>query len=131
MDHPFSSHLKNRTWQDIFRETAPCCLRAEDRQCTAVGLERYDPFFDHRVVELMFRVPGTAKIRDGATKILLARRDAWPAARGNADAGQEDRLECPRPRLVHWSGAHDGARPGGVADLPPARDLTSRPRWIG
>ncbi|HLN07710.1 MAG TPA: asparagine synthase-related protein [Xanthobacteraceae bacterium] len=71
MDHPFSSHLKNRTYQDIFRETAPCCLRAEDRQCTAAGLERYDPFFDHRVVELMFRVPGTAKIRDGTTKILL------------------------------------------------------------
>jgi len=71
MDHPFSSHLKNRTFQDIFRETAPCCLRAEDRQCTAAGLERYDPFFDHRVVELMFRVPGTAKIRNGTTKILL------------------------------------------------------------
>jgi asparagine synthase (glutamine-hydrolysing) len=71
MDHPFSSHLKNRTYQDIFRETAPCCLRAEDRQCTAAELERYDPLFDHRVVEFMFRVPGTAKIRDGTTKILL------------------------------------------------------------
>jgi asparagine synthase (glutamine-hydrolysing) len=31
------------------------------------------PFFDHRLVELMFRVPGTMKIRDGVTKHLLRR----------------------------------------------------------
>jgi asparagine synthase (glutamine-hydrolysing) len=71
MDHPFTSHLKNRTFQDIFRETAPCCLRAEDRQCTAAHLDRYDPFFDHRLAEFMFRVPGTAKIHNGTTKVLL------------------------------------------------------------
>jgi asparagine synthase (glutamine-hydrolysing) len=71
MDHPFSSWLKNRTYQDIFRETAPCCLRAEDRDCVAFGLEHADPFFDHRLVEFMFRVPGQMKIRDGVTKRLL------------------------------------------------------------
>ncbi len=71
MDHPFGSYLKNRTYQDIFRETAPCCLRAEDRQTSAFGLDHFDPFFDHRLVEFMFRVPGTMKIRDGVTKILL------------------------------------------------------------
>jgi asparagine synthase (glutamine-hydrolysing) len=74
LDHPFTSGLKNRTYQDIFRETAPCCLRAEDRQCAAFGLAHFDPFFDHRLVELMFRVPGSMKIRDGVTKRLL--RDA-------------------------------------------------------
>jgi asparagine synthase (glutamine-hydrolysing) len=71
MDHPFRSYLKNRTYQDIFRETAPCCLRAEDRQTTAWGLENFLPFFDHRLVEFMFRVPGRSKIRDGRTKHLL------------------------------------------------------------
>ena len=71
LDHPFSSALKNRTYQDIFRETAPCCLRAEDRHATHFGLERLDPFFDHRLVEFMFRVPGRHKIRDGITKRLL------------------------------------------------------------
>jgi asparagine synthase (glutamine-hydrolysing) len=74
LDHPFNSALKNRTYQDIFRETAPCCLRAEDRQCAAFGLEHFDPFFDHRLVEFMFRIPGDLKIRDGITKRLL--RDA-------------------------------------------------------
>ena len=71
MDRPFSSYLRNRTYQDIFRETAPCCLRAEDRQTTVFGLDHFDPFFDHRLVEFMFRVPGALKIRDGVTKILL------------------------------------------------------------
>lgn len=44
MDHPFRSYLKNRTYQDLFRETAPCCLRAEDRQANAFGLENFLPF---------------------------------------------------------------------------------------
>ena len=73
MDQPFRSYLKNRTWQDLFRETAPCCLRAEDRQCAAFGLQHFDPFLDERLLELMFRVPGALKIRDGVTKILLRR----------------------------------------------------------
>jgi asparagine synthase (glutamine-hydrolysing) len=71
LDHPFDSFLLNRTFQDIFRETAPCCLRAEDRHATAFGLQRYDPFFDHRLMEFMFAVPGSSKIRDGVTKRLL------------------------------------------------------------
>ena len=65
IDHPFASWLKNRAYQDIFRETAPCCLRAEDRNCAAFGLRHADPFFDHRLIEFMFRVPGSFKIRDG------------------------------------------------------------------
>jgi len=71
MDHPFASYLKNRTYQDMFRETLPCCLRALDRQATAHGLDDRQPFLDHRLVELMFRVPATMKIRDGVTKHLL------------------------------------------------------------
>jgi len=71
MEHPFSSCLKNRTYQDIFRETAPCCLRAEDRQTTAFGLHHFLPFFDYRLVEFMYNVPGTMKIREGVTKVLL------------------------------------------------------------
>jgi asparagine synthase (glutamine-hydrolysing) len=71
MDGPFASYLKNRCWQDLVRETTPCCLRAEDRQCAEAGLVHYDPFLDHRLVEFMFRVPGTMKFGDGVTKRLL------------------------------------------------------------
>jgi asparagine synthase (glutamine-hydrolysing) len=71
MEHPFSSCLKNRAYQDLTRETAPCCLRAEDRQTTAFGLDHLLPFLDYRLVEFMFRVPGRLKIRDGVMKYLL------------------------------------------------------------
>jgi asparagine synthase (glutamine-hydrolysing) len=71
LDTPFASYLKNRTYQDVFRETAPCCLRAEDRQTAAFGLRNCDPLFDHRLHELMFRVPGELKISEGITKRLL------------------------------------------------------------
>jgi asparagine synthase (glutamine-hydrolysing) len=73
MPHPFASCLKNRSYADLLYETAPCCLRAEDRHCTAFELQRFDPFFDHRLVDFMFRIPGDMKIRDGVTKILLRR----------------------------------------------------------
>lgn len=71
LDHPFATCLQNRTFQDLFRETAPCCLRAEDRNSSAFGLSHMDPFLDHRLIEFMFRVPGSMKIRDGVTKRLL------------------------------------------------------------
>ncbi len=82
MEHPFSSYLKNRTYQDLSRETIPCCLRAEDRQATASELGNCAPFLDHRLVEFMYRVPGSMKIRGGITKILLreAMRGILPEA---------------------------------------------------
>ena len=73
MEHPFRSCLKNRTYQDIFFETLPCCLRAEDRNTTALGLNQFNPFLDHRLAEFMFRIKGKHKIRKGVTKILLRR----------------------------------------------------------
>jgi asparagine synthase (glutamine-hydrolysing) len=88
MDNPFRSYLKNRTYQDIFRETAPCCLRAEDRQTSAFGLQHFDPFFDHRLIEFMFQVPGRLKIRDGITKILLRE-----ATRGLLPEGTRTRIK--------------------------------------
>ncbi|GAA5263000.1 asparagine synthetase B family protein [Methanocalculus sp. MC3] len=71
MDHPFTSYLKNRTYQDLTRETIPCCLRSEDRNSVSCNLNHFLPFFDHRLVEFMFRIPVTMKYRDGVTKFLM------------------------------------------------------------
>ena len=71
LDRIFSDSLKNRSYQDIFRETAPCCLRAQDRNGWAFGLPHHNPFYDVDLVEFMFRIPGTLKIRNGITKHLL------------------------------------------------------------
>lgn len=73
MDRVYASYLKNRTHHDLFRETLPCCVRAQDRHGEAFGLSHILPFLDHRLVELMFRVPSRLKIRDGVTKYLLRR----------------------------------------------------------
>lgn len=82
LPYPFSSYLKNRTFQDLTRETLPCCLRAEDRHAAAFGLQRRLPFLDYRLAEFMFRVPGDLKIRQGVTKYLLreATRGLLPEA---------------------------------------------------
>lgn len=71
MEVPFASYLKTRTYQDLTRETIPCCVRAEDRHGAAFGLPPVLPFLDKRLVAFMYRVPGTMKIRDGVTKRLL------------------------------------------------------------
>lgn len=73
METVFDSYLKNRTWQDLSRETLPCCVRAEDRHGTYFGIPPVLPFLDPAVVEFMYRIPGTMKIRDGVTKRLLRR----------------------------------------------------------
>lgn len=67
------SYLANRCWQDLVRETIPCCLRAEDRHAAALGLVSIDPLIDRRLVEFMLAVPPTLKYEDGVTKRLLRR----------------------------------------------------------
>lgn len=71
MDAPFSSYLKNRTYQDLTRETLPCCLRAQDRSSNHFGLQHINPFLDYKLAEFAFRLPGNTKIRNGITKHLL------------------------------------------------------------
>ena len=67
----FRSYLKNRMWQDLSRETLPCCLRAEDRHGTGFGLTPVTPFLDNALVDFMFRVPNSLNIHRGVTKQLL------------------------------------------------------------
>ncbi len=71
LENPFQSYLKSHAYNEIYRETMPCCLRASERNTEALGLTDAFPFFDHRLVELAFRVPSVLKIRDGVTKQLL------------------------------------------------------------
>jgi len=71
MELKFSSYLKNRTWQDLTRETIPCCIRAEDRHGAHYGLPPVLPFLDKRLVDFMYKVPGSLKIKNGITKVLL------------------------------------------------------------
>jgi asparagine synthase (glutamine-hydrolysing) len=103
MEAPFSSYLKTRSYQDLTRETAPCCLRAEDRQTQAFGLDNQVPFFDHRLIEFMFRVPGSLKISKGVTKILL--RDAMRGILPEETRSRVKKTGWNAPAHIWFSGA--------------------------
>ena len=136
------SYLKTRTYQDLTRETAPCCLRAEDRQTQAFGIDNHVPFFDHRLIEFMFRIPGTLKIRQGVTKILLrsamrgilpevtrtrVKKTGWNAPAHLWFAG-EGKNRAPRPHSVtRLQGARHLRRRRGS----PARGGARRDRHLG
>jgi len=70
---PYSSYLRSHSFNELYIETMPCCLRASDRNSQAYGLDDFLPFFDHRLVDFMFRVPPRLKFRDGVTKQILRR----------------------------------------------------------
>jgi len=71
LDNPYASYLRNHSYNELYRETMPCCLRASDRNTASFGLHDAFPFFDHRLVDFMFRVPSAMKTRDGVTKQIL------------------------------------------------------------
>jgi len=73
----FRQRAQERTYQDIFRETARavCGPRTGNVRHSA---RAFRSVLRPPLVEFMFRVPGDLKIRDGVTKRLL--RDAMPAS---------------------------------------------------
>ncbi|MFP6757439.1 MAG: asparagine synthase C-terminal domain-containing protein, partial [Alphaproteobacteria bacterium] len=71
--HPYASYLRSHSYNELYRETMPCCLRASDRNTEAFGLVDLSPYFDHRLVDFMFRVSPLIKTRDGVTKQILRR----------------------------------------------------------
>ncbi|MFH1562469.1 MAG: asparagine synthase (glutamine-hydrolyzing) [Nitrospirota bacterium] len=63
--------LEDRLYQDITNSSLPALLRYEDRNSMAHSVEARVPFLDYRLVEFVFSLPSSQKIRDGITKILL------------------------------------------------------------
>ena len=102
MDTIFDNYLKNRTYHDIFRETAPCCIRAEDRQTVPFGIDNVLPFFDHRLVEFMFQVDNRHKIKDGITKRLL--RKAMKGVLPDETRGRIKKTGWNAPAHIWFSG---------------------------
>ncbi|MFN7918085.1 MAG: asparagine synthase (glutamine-hydrolyzing) [Vicinamibacterales bacterium] len=68
------SLLTARLHELLTTATLPGLLRYEDRDSMAFSIEARVPFLDVRLVEFAFRLPGSAKIRNGWTKAIL--RDA-------------------------------------------------------
>ena len=70
---PFRERLNNAMWHEYTRAGLPEALHAHDAASMAFSLESRAPLLDHRIVELLFQLPGNEKINSGWTKHLLRR----------------------------------------------------------
>ena len=80
LEAPFSGDLSRRLYLELFYETIPASLRAEDRSMMAFSIENRVPFLDYRLVEFCFHLDNSYKIRNGLGKWLLreAMKDILP-----------------------------------------------------
>ncbi len=78
----------------------PTLLQFEDRNSMAFSIESRVPFLDHRIVELAFKLPDSAKIYRGVTKRILrdSMKDILPAA----IAERKDKKGFVTPGEVKW-----------------------------
>jgi asparagine synthase (glutamine-hydrolysing) len=95
----------------------PCCLRASERNTSAFGMSSRSPFLDRELVEFMFQIPGTMKIRSGVTKHLL--REAM--------RGVLPEVTRKRTKKVGWNAPSDQWFVGAGAGM--MRDLVSSQRF--
>ncbi|MBG0777422.1 MAG: asparagine synthase (glutamine-hydrolyzing) [Desulfovibrionaceae bacterium] len=79
----------------------PALLHVEDRTSMAWGLESRVPLLDHRICELMARIPPTIKFRNGMPKYLF--RKAIKNVVPDAILARRDKMGFPVP-LHRWYG---------------------------
>ncbi len=65
--------LNNVLYWELTRTRLPALLRYEDRLSMAFSIESRVPFLDHRLVELAFALPDSAKLHAGWSKYALRR----------------------------------------------------------
>ncbi len=78
--YPYGSYLMNKLYQDLFFETIPCVLRAEEFNLNNFNLRGMMPYFDSKVMQYGFSIPVEMKYEDGANKAILreAMQDILP-----------------------------------------------------
>jgi asparagine synthase (glutamine-hydrolysing) len=69
----FTSPLKRALHQQLTRTSLPSLLRFGDRNSMAFSRETRLPFLDHRLVELVTRMPEHMLVSAGVTKVVLRR----------------------------------------------------------
>ncbi len=63
-------HLNNTLYQLTFHNNLQSLLKYEDRNSMAFSVESRVPFLDYRLVEFLFSLPSSFKIRHGYTKTV-------------------------------------------------------------
>jgi asparagine synthase (glutamine-hydrolysing) len=97
---PSTKPLFNRMTAYDARTMLQSLLHVEDRMSMAVSLESRLPLLDHRIAELMFRMPAAYKYRDGMSKAAL--RSAAEGLVPDVVRNRKDKMGFPVP-FVDWA----------------------------
>jgi asparagine synthase (glutamine-hydrolysing) len=89
LESSFKDDLSRRLYLELFHETIPPSLRAEDRNMMAFSIENRVPFLDYRLAEFCFQLNNSYKIRDGIGKWLL--REAMKGILPEKIRGRKDK----------------------------------------
>lgn len=134
-----ASHMRN----ELLFNTMPCCLRAADRNATALGLREFHPFLDWRLFEFMLALPSDRKIQNGLTKCFAReaykgllpeatrtriKKTGWnaPAHQWFAGPGREPVMDMVSSRQFTERGIYDV--PAVQALLKEHQDIVDQPR---
>jgi asparagine synthase (glutamine-hydrolysing) len=102
----FDGWLTNVLYWELIQTRLPALLRYEDRLSMAFSIESRVPFLDHRLVELAFALPDTAKIHRGWSKYAL--RGALAGLLPASIVWRRDKKGFPTP-LADWLRDERGA----------------------
>jgi asparagine synthase (glutamine-hydrolysing) len=97
---PPTKPMFNRMTAYDARTMLQSLLHVEDRMSMAVSLESRLPLLDHRIAELLFRMPAAYKYRDGRSKAAL--RTAAAGLVPDAVRERKDKMGFPVP-FVEWA----------------------------
>jgi len=71
LENKFRSSLKNSLYNTLTHSSIPHLLHWEDRNSMAWSVESRVPFLDYKLIELVFSMPDSLKIRGPVTKFVL------------------------------------------------------------
>ena len=97
---PATKPMFNRMTAYDARTMLQSLLHVEDRMSMAVSLESRLPLLDHRIAELLFRLPAAYKYRDGRSKAAL--RAAAAELLPPSVLERKDKMGFPVP-FVEWA----------------------------
>jgi len=118
----FDGWLTNVLYWELTRTRLPALLRYEDRLSMGHSIESRVPFLDHRLVELAFALPDSAKLQRGWSKYTMRR--ALEGLLPSSVVWRRDKKGFPTP-VGNW--LRDGR---GTAALDLLRDPARRSRHL-
>jgi asparagine synthase (glutamine-hydrolysing) len=120
-NEPSTKSYFNQMTNFDLKTMLPALLQVEDRTSMSVSLESRVPLLDHRIVELITRIPPNIRFRGGDTKRVF--RDAVRHILPDIIVNRRDKMGFPVP-LAEWSR-------GSLRDFLADMMLSSRARQRG